>query len=444
MATPRSSYQADFPRFASPLELPPEDAAALDRALRNDDLVRGETRLDDLGIAIVARRRGSDALFLLRPGPGDMHVEPVRPTEMAAGPDQQRWMNYPESYEGLAILDAWRDGTTEDVMVLTGDLGGQVWRHGIDADGVELWRKTDDEAAIGAVHRERLFPGTLLAADAERVVPVSAPDPPVNLAADGSLLARTEAYVRAMAALRAAQENADGAPDVAAIHTRELHAALEALDAHVAASMVRPLIGRPDAAALARIEEPLRQELAAIRCIIIPPPRSAFLDPNEPPFELDAAADYPSVGYNIGEASTCLALRRPRAKRRLPLHEGAGKRHRTLRAPGRRGGPLWRAASATGRLSCGACTAPPTPVWYPRFRRWRRGTQALACREAGAGGQVHRRRGGTDLPGRARLHAQPDRDAMNAGYRTAPHMHCEDNPAPSPPLDSPTATPVSP
>ena len=70
-------------------------------------------------------------------------------------------MNFAESYEGLAVLDAWHDGTTDDVMVLTGDLSGQVWRHHIDLDGVESWRKTDDEAAIGAVHRERLFPGSL-------------------------------------------------------------------------------------------------------------------------------------------------------------------------------------------------------------------------------------------------------------------------------------------
>ena len=34
--------------------------------------------------------------------------------------------------------------------------------------GVESCRKTDDEAAIGAVHREHLFPGSLAAADSER------------------------------------------------------------------------------------------------------------------------------------------------------------------------------------------------------------------------------------------------------------------------------------
>jgi hypothetical protein len=305
--------EADFPRFAGPLELLTEDEASLGAALRHDDLVRGETRFDEFGIAIMARRRGSDSLFLLRPALGSIRVEPYSPGRSAAGPDQQRWMNFAESYEGLAVLDAWHDGTTDDVMVLTGDLSGQVWRHHIDLDGVENWRKTDDEAAIGAVHREHLFPGSLAAADSERDDTDQASDSQSSFAADDSLLARVEAYVRAVATLRAAVENVDTAPDVAVSHVRALHAALETLGAHVAAAMTWPLIGRPATAALGRIEEPLRQELAAIRCIVIPPPRSGWLEPDEAPFGLEVAADFPSTGYDIEEASTCLALRRPTA-----------------------------------------------------------------------------------------------------------------------------------
>ena len=149
--------EADFPRFAATLELTAEQEAAVQAALLDEDLVRGETRLDESGIAIIGRRRGGDSLFLLRPAPGAVRIEPYMPRRSPAAPDQQKWMKYAESYESLTVLDGWRDGTTDDVMVLTCDLSGQVWRHHIDIDGVETWRKTDNEAAIGVVHREHRF-----------------------------------------------------------------------------------------------------------------------------------------------------------------------------------------------------------------------------------------------------------------------------------------------
>jgi hypothetical protein len=155
--------EADFPRFATQLELLPEDAQAVDAALHANDLVRGETRLDENGIAIVARRSGGEALFLLRPQAGQVRVEPYGTNRDAAGPDQQRWMRYAETYEGLAVLDSWHDGASDDLLVLTGDASGQIWQHHIDADGVETWRKVGDDTAIGALHREHLFPGTLAA-----------------------------------------------------------------------------------------------------------------------------------------------------------------------------------------------------------------------------------------------------------------------------------------
>jgi len=160
--------EADFPRFGSPLALSAEDEASLKAVLHSEQLVRGETRLDEFGIAIMTRRRGSGSLFLLRSGSEGIKAAPHSPGRDAAGPDQQRWMTFVESYEGLAVLDAWHDGKTDNIIVLTGDLGGQIWRHHIDLDGVESWRKADDEAAIGAVHREHLFPGSLAAADSER------------------------------------------------------------------------------------------------------------------------------------------------------------------------------------------------------------------------------------------------------------------------------------
>ncbi|HTI80108.1 MAG TPA: hypothetical protein VL614_06615 [Acetobacteraceae bacterium] len=159
--------EAAFPRFSTAVQLTDSEAAAVETALRDNDLVRGETRLDAAGIAVAARRRHTDALYLVRPSADGVRIEPHIPGREAAGPDQQRWISFAETYECLTVLDVWRDGRTDDVIVLTGDVSGQVWRHHIDVDGVETWRTVDDDAAIGALHRERLFPGSLADTDAE-------------------------------------------------------------------------------------------------------------------------------------------------------------------------------------------------------------------------------------------------------------------------------------
>lgn len=304
---------ADFPRFSAPLELPDSDAAAVEVALRDNDLIRGETRLDENGVAVAARRRGSDTLYLLRPDADGVRVAPHVPGREPAGPDQQRWMHYAETYEGLTVLDVWRDGDSDDVIVLTGDLSGQIWRHHVDADGVETWRKADDEAAIGAVHRERLFPGMLAEADAEPTPIVdTAPVLPetARITPEGSLLAQAESYVRAMAALHAAR---NATAEAAAVHLSELHSALEMLGAHVAAATVRDVMARFDADMLAGIEPALRQELTLVHCVTVMPPRARWLQADEPPFGATVAIGFPSVSYDIEEAALCLALRRPTA-----------------------------------------------------------------------------------------------------------------------------------
>lgn len=157
--------EAAFPRFSIAVELADSDAAAVETALRENDLVRGETRLDDTGIAVAARRRHTDALYLVRPSAGGARIEPHSPGREAAGPDQQRWISFVETYEGLTVLDVWRDGGSACVIALTGDICGQIWRHHIDVDGVETWRTVDSDTAIGVLHRERLFPGTLADTD---------------------------------------------------------------------------------------------------------------------------------------------------------------------------------------------------------------------------------------------------------------------------------------
>ncbi len=59
--------------------------------------------------------------------------------------DQTVWLRYAERYEHLVILDIRAEGTTGEVLVLTGDTGGSIAWHLIDADGVDLWRKTPQE-----------------------------------------------------------------------------------------------------------------------------------------------------------------------------------------------------------------------------------------------------------------------------------------------------------
>jgi hypothetical protein len=319
--------EAEFPRFAPQIELLPEDAAAIDVAARTHELLLGSTRLDEYGLAVVARRIGSEALFLLRPQSGQVSVEPYLVNRDAAGPDQQRWMRYVESYEGLIVLDCWSDGAGDDVMVVTGDPSGQMWQHHIDPDGVETWRKISDDPAIGSLHREHLYPeladaDDAMSADAKTDVAVPMPRfAERRTAADDSLLAKTEAYVRAMEALQDARR-ADGTIDLATMHLRNLHSALSMLDAHGAAATVQELLTRVssrDSAPigfiqeLARIEDRLHDELALLRVVTVAPPRAQLLDRDDPPFGEEVAASFPFAGYDIEEAAVCLALHRPTA-----------------------------------------------------------------------------------------------------------------------------------
>lgn len=322
---------AEFPRFAAPLTLAPENEAAVQAVLARDNLVRHETLLDSGGLAVVARRRGGEQLFLLRANAGAASSEPYRPSvDHAASDDQARWMRYAETYEHLTMLDAWRDGDTDDLLMLTGEANGQVWRHHIDPDGVETWRKPDDEAAAGLLYREHVAPGSLAAADAARSEVAPATSPPTLADQDeaedapvDSLLAKVEAYVAAVAALRGAREAATEATPLAATlaHLRALQPALETLGAEHAAIEARMLLlqledGRIRPArlpkALARLEERLPEELGAIRLLTLSPSQWRHLvDPA--PFGAAVEFAFPEAGYDIEEAALCLAIRRPSA-----------------------------------------------------------------------------------------------------------------------------------
>lgn len=304
--------EAAFPRFSAPPELTDGDEAAVDAILRDNNLIRGETRRDDTGIAVTARQRGSGALYLVRPTVNGAQVEPHVPSREAAGPDQQRWIHYIETYEGLTVLDVWPDGTSNAVIALTGDLSGQIWRHRIDIDGVETWRQAGSEAALGALHREHLFP-TLANGDAAPEAAGATPPPfPAAVApgAEGSLLSRAENCARALAAARSVRGSE---PAALARQLADLLAATESLGAHVTASAARALHSLYDPNLASALEPMLRQELDALHCIVLAPARLNPIRINEPPFGARVASAFPSAGYDIAEAAMCLALRRPTA-----------------------------------------------------------------------------------------------------------------------------------
>ena len=322
---------ADFPRFGIPLSLSLPDEAAVQDALHRQGLVRHETRLDERGLAVVARRRGAEGLFLLRVDSGRAHTEPYLPGVADIGTeDQNRWLRYAETYERLVLLDRHRDGGSDDIVVLTGDAGGHVWRHLIDADGVETWCRPADDAAVGALYRERLAPGTL--ARSEGGVPnggpgEQSPQEPGTAPSPDSLLAKVRAFTGAMAALYTASDAALAEPPgrnfspalFASLYA--LEAALVTLSAENAATQLTVLLADAEAGTLdpdrlarelTHLEAGLHDELALIRLVPLQPAQWRWLtDPS--PFGAEVEARFPACAYDIEEAASCLAFRRPAA-----------------------------------------------------------------------------------------------------------------------------------
>ncbi len=167
--------QAEFPRFDTPLALPPSDEAAVQDALRRYRLIRHETRRDEGGLAVLARQHGGQVLFLLRSDGQRVSPKRYQPgTGPAASEEQRRWMRYAGTYEHLNVLDHYRDGSADDLIMLTADPSGHVWRHLIDPDGVEAWRRPADDAAVAVLHRERLA-----IAQSDAAMPDAEPPQPV-------------------------------------------------------------------------------------------------------------------------------------------------------------------------------------------------------------------------------------------------------------------------
>jgi len=176
------ALQADFPRFDVAPTLSARQSGALEALAAAEGLIACETRRDEHGLAVVAHRRATGDLVLVR-----FDADTAAPSPTGASPptlspylpghpagltaDQEQWLHYIETYEGLRVLDAYRDGTSDALVVLTGGADGAVWRHHVDIDGIETWRRADTGSAVGTLYGERLHG---VAAPAEPPAPARA------------------------------------------------------------------------------------------------------------------------------------------------------------------------------------------------------------------------------------------------------------------------------
>jgi hypothetical protein len=304
-----------FPRLDHGLALPPADESAVALALHRHGLVRHEMRLDPEGLCVMAGQRNGRQLFILRAGADRVRVERYTPGDETIGSaDQRRWISYAEAHEGRIMLDAYQDGASDELVVLTGDAEGQVWRHRIDPDGVELACGPANETAVAALYRGAASvdePATAVAGSAGATASDLPPD------AD-SLLAKARAFARASAVLRDAM-----APDLSweatAACLRALVEPLDVLRTHGATVALTSLLRRGDLIplskadrthALAALERQLLDELAEIRIAATVPPLIGSAGALADPALLD---HFPEAAYHADEARRCLALRRPAA-----------------------------------------------------------------------------------------------------------------------------------
>src|SRR5262249_38204546 len=90
---------ADFPRHDGSLAAPPRLEEAVANAIRTRDLIRHETRVDEQGLAVIARERGRRSLVTIRVLGQATRIDPYTPGRGAAmTDDQRRWMTYAETY----------------------------------------------------------------------------------------------------------------------------------------------------------------------------------------------------------------------------------------------------------------------------------------------------------------------------------------------------------
>ncbi len=136
--------RADFPRFDVTPTLSAGQSGVLEALAADEGLLACETRRDASGLVVVARRRAAADLVQVRFDGESARIAPYLPGRVTGlTPDQQRWLQYVATYEALDVLDLYHDGGSGALIVLTRGADGVAWRHHVDIDGVELWRRAD-------------------------------------------------------------------------------------------------------------------------------------------------------------------------------------------------------------------------------------------------------------------------------------------------------------
>jgi len=172
------ALRADFPRFDVKPTLSARQSSLLEALAAAEGLVACETRRDEHGLAIVARRRAAADLVLVRfdgEAAGVAPYVPGRPTGLTS--DQERWLHYIATYEALDVLDAYHDGTSDALIVLTGGADGAAWRHHVDSDGIEKWRRADTGSVAATLHDTRSNGGGAPAERPAAAHPAAEPGP---------------------------------------------------------------------------------------------------------------------------------------------------------------------------------------------------------------------------------------------------------------------------
>ena len=180
------ALQADFPRFRRGTD---PFGAPVRRARRTGCRRRAGRLRDPAGRARTGRRRPpprnrrspAGAVPRRRRRPGDRHTVarhavPIRTRPpRRADPRPGTMAALYRNLRGVGVLDAYRDGTSDSVVVLTGGADGAVWRHHVDIDGIETWRRADTGSAVGILYGERIHGA---AAPPEPPAPARAPPAP--------------------------------------------------------------------------------------------------------------------------------------------------------------------------------------------------------------------------------------------------------------------------
>jgi hypothetical protein len=332
---------ADFPRRGMPSSVPSQLEDVVAAAIDSRDLIRYETRYDELGLCVIARQRGEHSLVQVRPSGSSARIEPYVPGPVAsANEDQRRWMTYAEAYEARTVLDSWRNGDGDEVVVITVDPDQQAWRHVIDADGIEIDRRSDNEAAAAVLLREQFNPPDPLSN--------TSPSPPRTAPAadrfaagddvpDGTLLSKVLAWANVRTLFTEITEtNWSGTATPAAVRGRlaALVGPLTVLNASFSLGSLKRLSQRARTGSLSRddlllalddLAERIREELALTRTVVLPAGRVTV--DGEAPFGSLVEMHFPAAGYDIEEAVACLAMRRSTA---CVLHAMKVMRHGLL------------------------------------------------------------------------------------------------------------------